>query len=142
MRTYAPFALLAALAAAPLTAQEPAEAPARPRAEARGGRQAIPELTEAQRTTLRQIEDRHRAAMRQLEDRRLAAARERDDALRAALTPEQYRAMRGRVAGARAERGGRRPDGGAIRERRPGGRIASPPGAGERRQRPGAPPES
>lgn len=104
--TYRPLlALMATCLVAPMVAQNPPTAPQQPRME----RQQVPELTAEQRTKLRAIQDRHRDAMRDISYRRQAAERKQEDELRSVLTPEQFRAMRGRMAqqGRGVERGGR-----------------------------------
>ncbi|MDX2262982.1 MAG: hypothetical protein SFU84_14915 [Gemmatimonadales bacterium] len=123
-------ALMATCLVAPMVAQNPPTAPQQPRME----RQQVPELTAEQRTKLRAIQDRHRDAMRDISDRRQAAERKQEDELRAVLTPEQFRAMRGRMAqqGRGVERGGR---GGG----RNAGRAAPAPRGGMMQRGPGAP---
>lgn len=103
-------ATTALILAAPLAAQQrtPPTAPDAPRArqelrERAAERPAVPALTDEQRQKLRAAQDRHRDALREIADRRLAAERRLEDEMRAVLTPEQFRMMRGR-----ATTGGRR----------------------------------
>ncbi len=123
-------ALMATCLVAPMVAQNPPTAPQQPRME----RQQVAELTAEQRTKLRAIQDRHRDAMRDISDRRQAAERKQEDELRSVRTPEQFRAMRGRMAqqGRGVERGGR---GGG----RNAGRAAPAPRGGMMQRGPGAP---
>lgn len=125
-------ALMATCLVAPVVAQNPSSPPQQPRME----RQQVPELSAEQRTKLRAIQDRHRDALRDISDRRQAAERKQEDELRSVLTPEQFRAMRGRLAqqGRGIERGGR---GGG----RNAGRAApaQAPSGGMMQRGPGAP---
>lgn len=117
-------ATTALILAAPLAAQQrtPPTAPDAPRArqelrQRAAERPPLPELTAEQRQKLRAAQDRHRDALREIADRRLAAQRRLEDEMRAILTPEQFRMMRGRAAtgGRRAGTDTPRPP---IRERR------------------------
>lgn len=116
-------ALMATCLVAPVVAQNPTSPPQQPRME----RQQVPELSAEQRTKLRAIQDRHRDALRDISDRRQAAERKQEDELRSVLTPEQFRAMRGRMAqqGRGIERGGRR----GGRDAGHGGMMQRGPGA-------------
>lgn len=131
--TTRPFLALMAIAlAAPLGAQvQPPTAPSRAAVRAKA-----PELTAEQRTKLRALQDRQRDARRAVADQRTTAKRKQQDELRAILTPEQFQAMRGRLAqrGQTEARGGR---GGAVGRGGRGG-AQQPRATAGGRQRPGA----
>ena len=131
MKTYAPLALLAAVLAAPLPAQNrhrqrARRAPRRPGAfrtrpgggPGAHGRAAHPTSAGRTAATARRCVNWRIAG--------LAAERQREDALRSVLTPEQFRMMQGRMAMARGDRAARRPARTAGRGERPRAEAAAP----------------